>query len=163
MSHLPPVLTGLDPSAVCTGTAPDANPTAAPSTEVSYVSNSYFSFPYAPTTFDNSADCAAAVTACSENFDVCTANLGGGGDGAFGVTIEVPGGGGVTVDGSAQNLGSSAATSVCSSLSSEACSALEATKCESFGDGSDVAAVHSPSRVLGAAILTAWTLALFLG
>jgi hypothetical protein len=93
---------------------------------------------------------------------VCTANLGGDGGGAFGVTIEVPGGGGVTVDGSAQNLGASA-TSICSSLSSEACSALEATKCESFGDGSDVAAMHSPSRVVGAAILIAWTLALFLG
>lgn len=124
--------------------------------------NSYFSFPYAVTSFDNSAACASAVTACSENFDACTANLGGGSQGGFGVTIEVPGGGGVTVGGSVQSLGPSA-TSICSSLSSEACSAVQATHCGSFGDGSGTASLHSTPGVIGAAAaVAAWSAALLL-
>lgn len=94
---------------------------------MSYVDNSYFSFPYAPTEFDDGAICSSAVDACSENYDICTANLGGQGD--FLVTIDVPGGGGITVDATAQDLGAEA-TSICSSLSSEACGNLRATSCE---------------------------------
>lgn len=126
------VLTITIRRAVCTGTAPptatDNNPTAA----TSYVPNSYFSFPYAPTSFANSASCASATKGCSENYDACLTNLGGSG---FAVTVDVPGGGGTTVNGDGRNLGSSA-TSICSSLSSQACSKIQATKCDSFGQSS---------------------------
>lgn len=109
---------------------------------VSYVPNSYFSFPYAATTFGNSASCASAVKACSSNYNACVTGLRG--SGGYGVTIDVPGGGGTTVGGIAGNLGPSA-TSICSSLSSQACSKLEATKCESFGNGSG-ASIARPHR-----------------
>ncbi|KAF4509779.1 hypothetical protein G6O67_003917 [Ophiocordyceps sinensis] len=130
--------------AVCTGTAPatplDAGPTAA----VSYVPNPYFSFPYAPTTFANSASCASAVDACSSTYGVCVAGLQR--NGGYAVTINVPGGGGTTVGGWQGDLGASA-TPVCSSLSSQACSRLEATKCESFGQGSGVGAARPRPRL----------------
>ena len=132
-----------------------------PTQPVSYVPNSYFSFPYAVTSFDNSAACASAVTACSENFDICTANLGGQGKGAFGVTIQVPGGGGVTVGGSAQSLGPSA-TSICSSLSSEACSALETTQCSTLGGGSGTARLQSTPGVIGAVVAAAWAVGILI-
>jgi hypothetical protein len=87
------------------------------------------------TTFDGSAACAEAVEACSDNFEICTARLGFNEDPGFAVTIQVPGGGGVTVDGAASDLGASG-TSICSSLSSEACSHLTATPCEQYGNDS---------------------------
>ncbi|KFA59999.1 hypothetical protein S40285_08555 [Stachybotrys chlorohalonatus IBT 40285] len=118
---------------ICTGTAPDSPPTAFPTAPVSYVPNTYFSFPYAATTYPNSAACESAVSVCSRNYEVCTSGLGGGS--GFAVTIDVPGGGGVTVDGTGANLGP-AVTSVCSSLSSEACSDMEATSCDTFGPDS---------------------------
>lgn len=124
------MLTETNRRVVCTGAAPTGSPSN-PTQAVSYVDNSYFSFPYALTNFDNSASCASAASACSENYEICTKQLGGNGD--YAVTIEVPGGGGVTVDGSNQDLGPSA-TSICSSLSSEACSAVEATQCDSYDD-----------------------------
>ncbi|KAF4122390.1 hypothetical protein GMORB2_7382 [Geosmithia morbida] len=124
--------------AVCTGAAPTGQPSVTQA--VSYVPNSYFSFPYAMTTFDNSADCRSAVVACSENYDLCTSNLGGDGGSGYGVTVDVPGGGGVTVGASATDLGASA-TSVCSSLSSEACSPLAATDCSIFGEGAAVSSM----------------------
>lgn len=120
--------------AVCTGTAPADAPTANPTQATSYVENEWFSFPYAMTSFGNSAACASAIEACSGNFDICTARLGGGGDG-LAVTIEVPGGGGVTITDAADSLGASA-TSICSSLSSEACTHLAATPCEAYDDDS---------------------------
>lgn len=125
----------LDPNrrTICTGTAPDSPPTAFPTAPVSYVPNTYFSFPYAATTYPNSAACESAVSVCSRNYEVCTSGLGGGS--GFAVTIDVPGGGGVTVDGTGANLGP-AVTSVCSSLSSEACSDMEATSCDTFGPDS---------------------------
>lgn len=119
--------------AVCTGTAP-SQPGANPTQATSFVQNDYFSFPFAMTSFDNSAACASAIGACSDNFNVCTARLGGAGDG-LAVTIEVPGGGGVTVTGAASNVGTSA-PSICSSLSSEACNHLAATPCELYNDDS---------------------------
>lgn len=120
--------------AVCTGTAPADAPTANPTQAISYVNNDYFSFPYAMTSFGNSAACASAIDACSENFDICTDLLGDGGDG-LAVTIEVPGGGGVTVTDGANNAGTSG-SSICSSLSSEACTHLAATPCEAYDDDS---------------------------
>lgn len=147
---------------VCTGAAPSGNPTATASEAVSYVSNSYFSFPFAPTDFDDSAACESAVDACSENFEVCTANLAGGG-GNFQVTVEVPGGGGITVGGSGQDLGQAEATSVCSSLSSEACSALEATSCDSYDNGAAPVGAHASTAALLAALTVAGGAAVLLG
>ncbi|KJZ71200.1 hypothetical protein HIM_09406 [Hirsutella minnesotensis 3608] len=126
--------------AVCTGTAPATPGEATPTAPVSYVPNQYFSFPYAATTFGNSASCALAVQACSSNYAACLSGLQG--NGGYAVTINVPGGGGPTVGGALQNLGTSA-TSVCSSLSSQACSKVEATKCESFGQGSTASLVRN--------------------
>jgi hypothetical protein len=123
-----------DLSAVCTGNAPSAIPTARPTAAISYVTNPYFSFPYAETSFDDSRACSSAVSACSRNYQVCVQNLEGGG--GFGVTIEVPGDGGTTVGGGGSSLGASA-TSVCSSLSSEACSGVDPTQCREFSSGGD--------------------------
>lgn len=151
-----------DIRAVCTGAAPSGQPTASASQPISYVSNSYFSFPYALTDFDDQAACESAVEACSENFDVCTANLGGGG-GNFQVTVEVPGGGGITVGGSAQDLGQASATSVCSSLSSEACSALEATSCDSYDNGAATIGTHVSTGAMAAVLSAAGVAAILVG
>ncbi|CAI6100010.1 hypothetical protein V2G26_000573 [Clonostachys chloroleuca] len=118
---------------VCTGTAPGQTATGAATAVVSFVPNSYFSFPYAFTTYDDRVQCTSALLACSENYQICTSKLGGGtatGNG-LAVTIAVPGGGGVTVGAPNVNLGASA-TSVCSSLSSQACANLEATPCDNY-------------------------------
>ncbi|KAM4059326.1 hypothetical protein HRG_007816 [Hirsutella rhossiliensis] len=125
--------------AVCTGTAPATPLDSVPTAAVSYVPNSYFSFPYAATTFANSASCASAVAACSSNYGVCVAGLQR--NGGYAVTINVPGGGGTTVGGMQGDLGASA-TPICSSLSSQACSRLGATKCESFGQRSGESAAR---------------------
>lgn len=125
--------------AVCTGTAPTSvsggNPTFIPS----YVSNSYFSFPYAPTSFPNSAECESAARACSKNYDSCLTKLGGSG---YAVTVDVPGGGGTTVNGDSRDLGTSA-TSICASLSNQACSKAQATNCDSFGQRSAASSSYS--------------------
>ncbi|KAK7416128.1 hypothetical protein QQX98_005456 [Neonectria punicea] len=122
--------------AVCTGTAP-ASATGNPTALASFVSNAYFSFPYAPTSYDDSDACESAVDDCSDNYDACVTVLGDGGQ--YGVTIAVPGGGGTTVEASVSDLGTSA-TAICSSLSSKACSALEATKCSEFGSAAPFSA-----------------------
>ena len=84
---------------VCTGTAPSifVTPTATP-TVVSYVPNSFFPYPFMATSFANSAACLSAVSQCGVNYAACTSDLEGS-DAAngYGVTIVVPGGGGVTV------------------------------------------------------------------
>lgn len=46
-----------------------------------------------------------------------------------------PGGGGVTVSPTVQNLGTSSAVSICSSLSNKACYGIVSTNCNSFGAG----------------------------
>lgn len=73
--------------------------------------------------------------------------------------MEVPGGGGITVGGSAQDLGQAEATSVCESLSSEACSALEATSCDNYDNG----ASRSGSIVATAILTVAGIAAALLG
>lgn len=138
--------------AVCTGTAPSTPSDALPTATISYVPNPYFSFPYATTTFVNSASCASAVAACSSNYGVCVAGLQR--NGGYAVTINVPGGGGTTVDGMQGDLGASA-TPICSSLSSQACFRLEATKCESFGQRSGAGANRSLLSPLLALIVCA--------
>lgn len=120
-------------SAVCTGTAPVSAPTASAGSP-SYIPNSYFPFPYALTTFGNSASCSAAVQSCSKNYHACLTKLQSG-DG-YHVTVAVPGNTGTTVTGGGANLPSSQATSVCSSLSSQACEALDSATCASFGHSS---------------------------
>ncbi|KAF7544775.1 hypothetical protein G7Z17_g9684 [Cylindrodendrum hubeiense] len=122
--------------AVCTGTAP-ATATGNPTAIASYVSNSYFSFPYAATSYDDSDACSSAVDACSDNYDACVTVLGD--SGQYGVTIAVPGGGGTTVEADGSALGTSA-TAICSSLSSKACSDLEATQCSDFGSAAPFSA-----------------------
>ncbi|OTB03057.1 hypothetical protein M426DRAFT_322085 [Hypoxylon sp. CI-4A] len=115
-------------TATCTGVAPTG---ATPS--VSYVSNTYFSFPYIPTSFANSVACTSALNQCSRNYEACVSDIGGSG-GGYAVTIVVPGGGGTTVaatQGTA--LPSATATSVCSSLSSEACYNLQTSQCTQAG------------------------------
>ncbi|KAK5987709.1 hypothetical protein PT974_11841 [Cladobotryum mycophilum] len=136
--------------AVCTGTAPTNTAHSTPSTATSYVPNSYFSFPYAPMTFPNSASCASAIQACSHNYDACITGLSGGS--AFPVTIDVPGGKGVTVGATKAGLGGAQATSICSSLSSEACSSLTPTKCDSYGQNSAAPTRHSIPLLLLASI-----------
>lgn len=131
-------------SAVCTGLAPasgyEDDPTAAPS----YVPNSFYSFPYVPTSFANSALCASATKTCSKVYDACVTSLWGGG---HGVTIIVSEGGGTTVKGDVLSYGPSA-TSICSSLRSQACSDLEATGCNSFGQASTAAKVRTGPLVV---------------
>lgn len=131
-------------SAVCTGTAPATASGSMPTDAVSYVANSYFSFPYAPTSFTNSASCASATRACSQNYDACITNLGNSG---YAVTVAVPGGGGTTVNGAERNLGSSA-TSICASLSTAACAKLQETKCGSFGNDSHAGKTINPLSII---------------
>jgi hypothetical protein len=115
-----------------TSTASTATITSA----ASLVDNSYFPFPYIPTTYSNSAACLVAWTDCQSNYAACTAELEGG---AYAVTIVAPAGG-VTVSPTAQNLGTSSAVSICSSLSNVACYGLQSSICSSFGAATFVAA-----------------------
>ncbi|RCI08910.1 hypothetical protein L249_4921 [Ophiocordyceps polyrhachis-furcata BCC 54312] len=126
--------------AVCTGTAPAGPPQTA---AVSYVPNQFFSYPYAATSFDNSASCASAIHACSSNYDACVTGLQR--DAAYAVTVNVPGGQGLTVSPSQRHLGTSA-TAICSSLSSQACGKLQATRCEAYGQRSAAASIGFPPR-----------------
>lgn len=149
-------LTALD-RAVCTGTAPATAPTRGATAAASYVNNPYFPFPYAPASFANSASCAAATKACSDNYSACLTGLQGVA-GGYRVTINVPGGGGTTIGGAAGNLGSSA-TPICSSLSSRACSKLDATDCDFYGQGSNDGNTRLPPPAL---LMLAATLGIFL-
>ncbi|KAI1647789.1 uncharacterized protein F4817DRAFT_335948 [Daldinia loculata] len=115
-------------TATCTGVAPTG-----PTPSVSYVSNTYFSFPYIPTSFANSVACTSALDQCSRNYASCVSGLGGS-SAAYGVTIVVPGGGGTTIAATqATGLPAPSATSVCSSLSSEACYNLNSAQCTQAG------------------------------
>ncbi|KAI0176607.1 hypothetical protein BJ166DRAFT_1015 [Pestalotiopsis sp. NC0098] len=121
--------------AVCTGAATGTltSPITATSTSVSYVSNSLFAFPAVATSFSNAAACSRAASACSSNYAACTSDLASG-TGGYGVTIDVPGGGGVTVQPThATQLAVSSAVSVCSSLSSQACHGLSISRCSAVG------------------------------
>jgi hypothetical protein len=156
LHHRPGHVAYYLPRAVCTGTAPSNAPTARPTVPVSYVPNPYFSFPYAQTSFDNRGQCTSAVSACSENYDICVSNLGGGGN--HGVTIVVPGLGGTTVGGGGSNLGASA-TQVCSSLSSEACSNIQATQCSQYRAGGEGSAAMMSTPQASYCIVLAGTVA----
>ncbi|KAI0011261.1 hypothetical protein F4779DRAFT_235595 [Xylariaceae sp. FL0662B] len=114
-------------SATCTGVAP----TGASATP-SFVSNTYFQFPYIPTSFANPAACTSALSQCARNYRACVSELGGSNPG-YAVTIVVPGGGGTTVAATHATVPSATATSVCSSLSSEACYDLQSSQCAQAG------------------------------
>ncbi|KAI0534012.1 hypothetical protein GGR58DRAFT_484330 [Xylaria digitata] len=118
-------------TATCTGVAPGSGPTA---TTASYVSNAYFSFPIIPTSFSNAAACTTALRACSENYDACVEGLEGG-NGGYGVTIQVPGAGGTTVAQAQTTLPSATASSVCSTLSLQACHGLSNGLCHAGTQG----------------------------
>lgn len=130
--------------AVCTGIAPATGAGANPTAASSYVPNPYFPFPYAPASFANSASCVSANKACSKNYDACLLNFGMVG---YGVTVNVPGRGGTTINGDVRSYGPSA-TSICSSLSSQACPNPEGTRCDTFGQGSTAAKVSARPLVV---------------
>ncbi|KAK8137776.1 hypothetical protein PG984_001156 [Apiospora sp. TS-2023a] len=115
-------------SAVCTGTAPASQGTPTPS----FVSNSLFNFPAIATSFSNQGACFHAWSACSRNYDVCTSGLVSG-TGGFHVTIDVPGGGGTTVEPTHPTVPLTSAMTVCSSLSSQACYNLQPSVCSQTG------------------------------
>ena len=98
----------------------------------SYVSNTYFPFPYIPTTYSNSAACNSAFQACQTNYALCTEDLEGAA--VAGVTISAPNGG-VTVAPTVVNVGTSSAMSICSSLSNVACYGIVSSNCAQFGTG----------------------------
>ncbi|KAK8095318.1 uncharacterized protein PG998_001947 [Apiospora kogelbergensis] len=115
-------------SAICTGTAPASQGTPAPS----FVTNSLFNFPAIATSFSNQGACSHAWDSCSRNYDVCTSGLASG-TGGFHVTIDVPGGGGTTVQPTHTTVPLESAKSVCSSLSSRACYNLQPSVCSQTG------------------------------
>lgn len=118
---------------VCTGPAPTGTQTLPTGTAaVSYVTNAYFAFPAIPTSFSNAAACSSAVGACASNYAVCTSDLASG-TGGVGVTINVPGGGGVTVAPTHTVFPVASATSMCSSLESAACYGLSSARCATAG------------------------------
>ncbi|QDS74664.1 hypothetical protein FKW77_009412 [Venturia effusa] len=107
--------------------------TAASAGPRSYVSNSFFPFPYIPTTYANALACSTAYTSCQRDVASCTDYLGGGS--GMGVTISVSGGGGTTVAAPTTTYASAFASSICSSLSAQACYSLTVEACGNFGSG----------------------------
>lgn len=108
----------------------------------STLSDAAYPFIYVPTTFANSATCAAYYSACQSEFAKCTSAL----EHRYGVTVAGGGGAGVTVPGAAEP---SAATATCSSLSMEACHGLQLGNCNSYGGGGGAAssnAGYAPGR-----------------
>ncbi|KIW31515.1 uncharacterized protein PV07_03160 [Cladophialophora immunda] len=99
----------------------------------STVTNPYYPFVYAPTSFPNADLCSSAYTSCQSASTACFTSLAG----ANGVTIGGLGGG-ITVQGVSGTILSSA-SSICSSLSSVGCSGLQqVSQCTIFGSGSGV-------------------------
>lgn len=99
----------------------------------STVANSYYPFPYLPTTYANAGQCTSSFSSCQFESAKCTGMLEGGG---MAVTISGPGGG-VTQEGA---MPVSSAESICSSLSVEACHGLALTQCSTLGGASTTAA-----------------------
>ncbi|CAI6248553.1 unnamed protein product [Periconia digitata] len=97
----------------------------------STVPNSFYPFPFIPTTYTAAAACSSAYTSCQSDAASCTAALA---DGRQGITISAPNGG-MTVT-AVPSLGAQSAQSICQSLSSKACYELQVAACASFGGGS---------------------------
>ncbi|PVI08500.1 hypothetical protein DM02DRAFT_621352 [Periconia macrospinosa] len=114
----------------------------------STVPNSYFPFPFIPTTYTAAAACSSAYTSCQLDAASCTAALASGREG---VTISAPNGG-VTAT-AVPSLGVQSAQSICQSLSSKACYGLQVEACASFGGGSGAAPTGCVDRYkLGAGV-----------
>ncbi|KAK4694561.1 hypothetical protein P7C71_g3042, partial [Lecanoromycetidae sp. Uapishka_2] len=92
----------------------------------STVANSFYPFPYLPTTYANAAVCTSSFSSCQLESAKCTGLLEGGG---MAVTINGPGGG-VTQAGA---MMPASAESICSSLSAEACHGLNLAQCSTLG------------------------------
>lgn len=123
---------------------PSSNGASAHST----VPNSFFPFPYIPTTYTAAAACSSAYTSCQSDAASCTAALASGREG---VTISAPNGG-MTVT-AVPSLGPESAQSICQSLSSKACYELNVEACGNFGGGSGAAPTGCVDRYkLGAGI-----------
>ncbi|KAL6718048.1 hypothetical protein ACLMJK_004133 [Lecanora helva] len=99
----------------------------------STVQNSFYPFPYLPTTYANAAQCTSSFSSCQLESAKCTGMLEGGG---MAVTISGPAGG-VTQQGA---MPAASAESVCSSLSAEACHGLALTQCSTLGGAKQTAA-----------------------
>ncbi|OTA54323.1 hypothetical protein K449DRAFT_469520 [Hypoxylon sp. EC38] len=120
-------------TATCTGVAPTGTTPAA-----SFVSNSYFSFPYIPTSFANSVACTSALNQCSRNYDACVSDLAGTAAGVYGVTIVVPGG-------AERRLSSEA----CYNLQSSQCTLAGTTGGFYIGTGNDAPRPTAPACMAG--------------
>lgn len=114
---------------------------------LSTVVNSFFPWPFIPTTYVNSAACMTAYSDCQSNYAACTADLAGGN--AFPVTIVAPGGG-VTVAATAQSLGAASATSICSSLYNVGCYGIVPANCATFGTGTATGFIVATTTGAGA-------------
>ena len=99
----------------------------------STVANSYYPFPFLPTTYANAAECTTSYSSCQLESAKCTGVLEGGG---MGVTVSGPGGG-ITQQGA---IAPASAESICSSLSAEACHGLQLTQCSTLGGAAKTAA-----------------------
>ena len=93
---------------------------------VSTVPNAFFPFVFFPATYSNAAGCSSYYSSCQNEYNSCTASLGGN---VYGVTVSGLGGG-VTVPGSTPTV---QPQSVCSSLSSQACSNGQLANCNTYG------------------------------
>ena len=99
----------------------------------STVANSFYPYPYLPTTYKDAAQCTSSFSSCQLESAKCTGMLEGGG---MAVTISGPGGG-VTQEGA---MPVSSAESICSSLSVEACHGLALSQCSTLGGAKQTAA-----------------------
>lgn len=95
-------------------------------TGLSTVPNAFFPFVFLPATYSNAAGCSSYFSSCQNEYNSCTASLGGG---VNGVTVSGIGGG-VTVAGSTPTV---QPQSICSSLSSQACSNGQLANCNTYG------------------------------
>lgn len=97
-----------------------------PATGVSTVPNAFFPFVFLPATYSNAAGCSSYYSSCQNEYNSCTASLGG-----FVNGVTVSGiGGGITVAGSTPTV---QPQSICSSLSSQACSNGQLSNCNTYG------------------------------
>lgn len=112
----------------------------------STVANSFYPYPYLPTTYANAAQCTASFSSCQMESAQCTGLLEGGG---MAVTIAGPNGG-VTQAGA---MPVASAESICSSLSVEACHGLALTQCATLGGAKGAAAATFDAGMASAAPL----------
>ena len=99
----------------------------------STVANSYYPYPYLPTTYKDAGQCTSSFSSCQLESAKCTGMLEGGG---MAVTVSGPAGG-VTQEGV---MPVASAESICSSLSVEACHGLALTQCSTLGGAKQTAA-----------------------